>query len=145
MIHITLPSGASADLRPVSEVTERQRRPIKRIQAQLAARPAFAAAVKEAQAIAKAAGTVLDPEAELRIAAGMGDAFDLLEDLNDSLVAALVAGWSYGFAVTVDGVQDVPGADLDALRKECAPYLPQLLPDFEPSADADSPIAPSGA
>jgi hypothetical protein len=145
MIHVNLPSGATADLRDVAEVTERQRRPIKRIQAQLAARPAFAAAVKEAQAIAKAAGTDLSPEAELRIAAGMGDAFDLLEDLNDSLVAALVAGWSYGFAVTVDAVQDVPGADLDALRKECAPYLPKLLPDFEPSADTDSPTAPSGA
>lgn len=145
MIHINLPSGASADLRAVSDVTERQRRPIKRIQAQLAARPAFAAAVKEAQLIAKAAGTELSPEAELRIAAGMGDAFDLLEDLNDSLVSALVSGWSYDFPVSVEGVQDVPGRDLDALRKECAPYLAQLLPDFEVSAEPDSPIAPSGA
>lgn len=145
MIHVTLPSGATADLRSVADVTERQRRPIKRIQAQLAARPAFAAAVKEAQAAAKASGAELSPEAEMRIAAGMGDAFDLLEELNDSLVTAMVAGWSYGFPVTMDAVQDVPGSDLDALRKECAPYLPQLLPDFEVSTEPDSPIAPSGA
>ncbi|MFJ9616705.1 hypothetical protein [Streptomyces noursei] len=142
MIHINLPSGASADLRDVADVTERQRRPIKRIQSQLAARPAFAAAVKEAQAIS---GAELSPEAELRIAAGMGDAFDLLEELNDFLVAALVAGWSYGFPVTADAVQDIPGADLDALRTECAPFLPKLLPDFEPTAEADSPTVPSGA
>ena len=145
MIHVSLPSGATADLRAVADVTERQRRPIKRIQAQLAARPAFAAAVKEAQAVAKAEGSDLSPEAELCIAAGMGDAFDLLEELNDCLVAALVAGWSYGFAVSLDSVQDVPGSDLDALRKECAPFLPQLLPDFDVSAESDSPTAPSGA
>lgn len=145
MIHVTLPSGATADLRAVADVTERQRRPIKRVRAQLAARPAFAAAVKDAQAAEKAAGGELTPEAEMRIAAGMGDAFDLLEELNDCLVAAMVAGWSYAFAVSMDCVQDVPGADLDALRAECAPYLSQLLPEFEASAEADSPTAPSGA
>lgn len=145
MIHVTLPSGATADLRPVSDVTERQRRPIKRIQAQLAARPVFAAAVREAEAAAKAEGGELTPDAQMRIAAGMGDAFDLLEELNDSLVVAMVAGWSFGFAVSMDAVQDVPGADLDALRKECSPYLHQLLPDFEVSAEPDSPTAPSGA
>ncbi|RCH68720.1 hypothetical protein DT019_08580 [Streptomyces sp. SDr-06] len=94
---------------------------------------------------AKADGAELSPEAELRVAAGMGDAFDLLEELNDALVVALVAGWSYGFAVTLDSVQDVPGEDLDALRKECSPYLAKLLPDFDVSAESDSPIAPSGA
>jgi hypothetical protein len=140
MIHLTLPSGATADLREVADVTERQRRPIKRIQTKLAGLPAFTSAVAEAQA--QGDGIDLTPEQQLRIAAGMGEAFDLLEELNDALVVALVAGWSYGFGVTVDAVQDLPGRDLDALRKAVSPYLAQLNPDFEPNPD---PASPSGA
>lgn len=140
MQHLTLPSGATADLRDVADVTERQRRPIKRIQTKLAGLPAFTSAVAEAQA--QGDGIDLTPEQQLRIAAGMGEAFDLLEELNDALVVALVAGWSYGFGVTVDAVQDLPGRDLDALRKAVSPYLAQLNPDFEPNPD---PASPSGA
>jgi hypothetical protein len=143
MIHLTLPSGATADLREVADVTERQRRPIKRIQTKLAGLPAFTSAVAEAQA--QGDGAELSPEQQLRIAAGMGEAFDLLEELNDSLVVALVAGWSYGFAVNVDAVQDLPGRDLDALRKAVSPYLGQLNPDFEPSPDPASPTEASVA
>lgn len=143
MNHITLPSGATADIREVADVTERQRRPIKRIQTKLAAIPEFADAVREAQD--KTEDGELSPEAQLTIAAGLGEAFDLLEDLNDALVAALTAGWSYGFAVSADAVQDLPGRDLDALRNAVAPFLAQLAPDFEPSPDADSPTEASGA
>jgi hypothetical protein len=75
----------------------------------------------------------------------MGEAFDLLEDLNDALVVALVAGWSYGFGVSVDSVQDLPGRDLDALRAAVSPYLSQLNPDFDPSPAADSPTGASVA
>jgi hypothetical protein len=75
----------------------------------------------------------------------MGEAFDLLEELNDALVAALVAGWSYGFVVSADAVQDLPGRDLDALRTAVAPFLAQLNPDFEPSPDAASPSVASVA
>ncbi|MDH6108861.1 hypothetical protein P3T36_002992 [Kitasatospora sp. MAP12-15] len=138
--HVTLPSGATADIRDVADVTERQRRPIKRTQAELAARPAFVGAVKTAEL----AGDSLTPEQEADIAAGMGDSFELVESLNDFLVAAMVRGWSYGFPVSADAVQDLPGRDLDALRAVCSPYLKDLLPSFEPTPDADSPIVPSG-
>jgi hypothetical protein len=143
MIHLTLPSGATADLREVADVTERQRRPIKRIQTKLAGLPAFTSAVAEAQA--QGDGIDLTPEQQLRIAAGMGEAFDLLEELNDALVAALVAGWSYGFPVSADAVQDLAGRDLDALRKAVSPYLGQLNPDFEPNPDPASPSVASVA
>lgn len=143
MQRINLPSGATADLREVADVTERQRRPIKRIQTRLAGLPAFVNAVEEAKH--QADGVDLTPDAQLKIAAGMGEAFDLLEDLNDSLVAALVAGWSYGFPVSVDACQDLSGRDLDALREAVAPFLAQLNPDFDPSPAADSPIEASGA
>ncbi|MBM9504521.1 hypothetical protein [Actinacidiphila acididurans] len=124
-------------------MTERQRRPIKRLQAQLVADADFAAAITQAK---RSGGTdSLTDEEEMRIAAGMGSAFDTLENLNDSLIVALVAGWSYGHPVTLDGVQDIPGHDLDALRKECAPLMRQLMPDFEPTPDPESPIGPSTA
>jgi hypothetical protein len=143
MQHITLPSGATVDLRDVADVTERQRRPIKRIQTKLAGLPAFVSAVEEAQA--QTDGQELTPEQQLRIAAGMGEAFDLLEELNDALVVALVAGWSFGFPVVVDSVQDLPGRDLDALRAAVSPYLTQLNPDFDPSPDTQSPTVASVA
>lgn len=143
MQHITLPSGATADLRDVADVTERNRRPIKRIQTKLAGLPAFTSAVQEAKE--QTDGTELTPDQQLKIAAGMGEAFDLLEELNDALVAALVAGWSFGFGVSADAAQDLPGRDLDALRAAVAPFLAQLNPDFDPSPDSASPTEASVA
>jgi hypothetical protein len=143
MQHLTLPSGATADLRDVADVTERMRRPVKRLQAKLTAIPEFAVAVRDAQAAEKSADGELTPDQQIEIAAGLGAAFDVLEDLNDALCAALVAGWSLGFAVSADAMQDLPGRDLDALRKACGPFLAELNPDFEPSPAADSPTAPS--
>lgn len=140
---ISLPSGATADLRDVADVTERQRRPIKRIQTKLAGLPDFVHAVEEAKS--QKEGEELTPEQQLTIAAGMGEAFDLLEDLNDALVVALVARWSYGFAINADAVQDLPGRDLDALRAAVSPYLSQLSPDFEPNPDSASPTVASVA
>lgn len=140
MTRLNLPSGATADLRPVEDVTERQRRPIKRIQAALAGNRAFAEAVSEAQ---RSGGRDLTQDAQLRIAAGMGDAFDQLEELNDRLIVAFVRGWSYGFDVNVDNVQDIPSRDLDALREAVSPLMQKLMPDFEPTPEADSPTGPS--
>lgn len=141
MIRVSLPSGATADLRPSADVTERQRRPIKRIQAQLGAKPAFVAAIGEAKDVEGE----LSAEAQLKIAAGMGDAFELLEQLNDFLVAAVVAGWSYDFPVSADAVQDLSGRDLDALREKVAPYMAELSPGFEPTPEDESPTEPSTA
>lgn len=143
MMRIDLPSGATADIREVADVTERQRRPIKRIQTHLAGLPGFVNAVEEAKA--QGDGEALSPEAQLKIASGMGEAFDLLEELNDALVAALVAGWSYAFPVSADACQDLSGRDLDALRAAVSPFLAQLNPDFDPSPEQDSPIEASGA
>jgi hypothetical protein len=143
MIRTNLPSGAWADVRAVADVTERGRRPIKRVQAQLGGNAEFVAAVNTAQAL-KTDGAELSQAEQLSIAAGMGAAFDDLEKLNDLLVVAMVAGWSYDFPVSEDACQDVPGRDLDALREAVSAYLPQLLPGFEPTPDADSPSVPSG-
>lgn len=143
MFRTNLPSGAWADIREVADVTERGRRPIKRVQAQLGGNAEFVSAVNTAQAL-KGDGAELSQAEQLSIAAGMGAAFDDLEKLNDLLVVAMVAGWSYDFPVSEDACQDVPGRDLDALREAVSSFLPQLLPGFEPTPDSDSPTAPSG-
>lgn len=132
--HITLPSGATADLRPVEDITERQRRPIKRIQTQLLKLADFGVAVEKAQGNKK-----LSKADQEVIAAGLGEAFEPLEELNDRLIVAAVRGWSYGFPVEFEHVLDVPARDLDKLREAVSPYLPQLMPDFSPNADKESP------
>lgn len=142
MIRHNLPSGAWADLRDVADVTERMRRPIKRTQAKLGANAEFLAAVQTAQGM-KGDGEELSQAEQLSIAAGLGAAFDDLEALNDLLVAALVAGWSYGFEPSADACQDIPAGDLDALREICAPLMTQLMPGFEPTPDPDSPTTGS--
>jgi hypothetical protein len=137
-----LPSGAWADIREVADVTERARRPIKRVQAKLAANGDFRAAVEAAEESTDD-GSEMSVADQMAIAEGMGSAFDDLELMNDLLVAALVAGWSYEFPVSTDAVQDLPGRDLDALREAVSPLLSQLMPGFEPSPEASSPIVPS--
>lgn len=144
MLRIDLPSGATADVRDVADVTERMRRPLKRTQAKLGANGEFLTAVKAAQDL-KGDDADLTPSEQSAIAAGMGSAFDDLESLNDLLVAAMVAGWSYGFPVSEDACQDLPGRDLDALREAVTPYMAQLMPGFEASPEVDSPIVPSSA
>lgn len=142
MIHLNLPSGASADIRDAADVTERQRRPIKRIQSKLAANVEFSAAVRTAEA-AKGDDGTLSAADQSAIAEGMGSAFDDLETFNDLLVAAFVAGWSYDFPVSVDACQDLPSRDLDALREHVTPLMKVLMPGFETSVDDESPTVPS--
>jgi len=131
---ITLPSGATADLRPVCDITERHRRPIKRLQAQLMKLTEFAEAVQKAQDKKRLSKADRDALAE-----GLGDAFDPLEELNDRLVIAAVRGWSYDFPVDYDNLLDLPGRDIDALREEVAPYLHEIFPEFGPNKDRDTP------
>lgn len=137
---IDLPNGNWADLRPVGEVSERLRRPIKRLTAKLASYPDFMRAVDTAQSKKK-----LTQADQLSIASAMGDSFDVLEELQDRLVIAAVRGWSFPQDITVDGLLDIPCMASDALREAAAPYQSALNPDMGPSPEADSPTGPSGA
>lgn len=138
---VELPGGW-ADLRPVSDITERMRRPIKRLTAKLTSFPQFMDAVKEASESTKGGGE-LTPAEQVALAAGMGDAFDALEELQDALVVAVVRGWSWEGGVTVDGVLDLPGPALDALRKAVGPWQNAMNPNFEPTPDPETPTEPS--
>lgn len=139
---VQLPGGW-ADLRPVSDVTERMRRPIKRLSARLTSYPAFMQAVQSAEQTTDGGKKELSESEKLGIAAAMGDAFDVLEELQDALVVAVTRGWSWDTPVTADGVLDLPGPALDALRQAVAPYQTALNPTFEPTPDPASPTGPS--
>ncbi|MFI0894894.1 hypothetical protein [Streptomyces sp. NPDC020983] len=137
---VELPGGW-ADLRPVSDITERMRRPIKRLSTRLTSYPSFMEAVQQGEA----AGGELSSEQQLAIAASMGDAFDVLEELQDALVVAVTRGWSWEHPVSADGVLDLPTPALDALRQAVAPWQQAMNPNFEPTPDAGSPTGPSSA
>lgn len=136
---VALPNGAWADFRPVSDITERMRRPIKKLSTQLASHPDFVEAVNSAQ------GKELSQTEQLKIAGAMGDAFDVLEELQDRLVCAAVRGWSFPQEVTPDGLLDLPSAVLDSLREYASPYQSALNPNFEPTTESASPTGPSNA
>lgn len=140
---ITLPGGAWADLRPVCDITERMRRPIKRLSAKLTSFPAFMEAVQQAEKTRSSSGDALSPQDQLALASSMGEAFDVLEELQDQLVTAATRAWSWDFPVTVDAVLDLPTPALDALRKAVSPYQKALNPNFQPNPDPASPTEPS--
>lgn len=151
MIHREqLPEGAWADLRDPTDIPERLRRPIRRIQMRLARDPAFAGVIEEAQTkgieAVQAAVAGADEAEAFRLAASMGDdAMDLMDDLNDRAVLARVIGWSFGPDVTLDTLQELPGPLYDRLRELCAEGVLSEGTSFDPSPDPASPTVPSTA
>jgi hypothetical protein len=131
---VTLPSGKRAHLRAVSEVTERQRRPLVKIRTKLAQNQAFAQAVIKAENSKK-----LTKAEEAEISESLGDVLELVEEMGDRIVIAAVESWDYGFEVSYDNLLDITAQDLDKLREVAAPYMQELMPDFSPSKDQDSP------
>lgn len=141
-----LPAGGWADLRETAEVPERLRRPVRTLQMRLAQNPAFATVVEGAKKDGVKAMTDIDEAQAVELATAMGDdAIALMDDLNDRLVISRVAGWSYGAEVTLDALQDLPGAVYDKLKELCAEGALETGPDFSPSTEASSPTEPSTA
>lgn len=71
------------------------------------------------------------------------EAIDFFSDFNDLLAIAMIESWSFGDAVTVEVLIDLPIAIYDEVRKLVAPFVKDLMPDFSPTVEADSPTAPS--
>lgn len=138
MQRVTLPSGAWADLKHPTDVTERHRRPILKIRTQLAKHADFVDAIEKAQKKLDENKKLTKAEQDV-IADGLGDSFDLLQELNDRVIVALVRAWSYEFPVDYDNVLDLPGKDLDELRQVTSPLMASMMPDFSPTKDRESP------
>jgi hypothetical protein len=147
---VQLPGGHTADLRPVQDITERRRRPIRTVTMQLLKDQSFVGQVQAATASGKTAQT-LTQEDKVGIATRLNPAsLQTLEDMQDLLIVAVVRGWSFKdedgqpVPVSVDGILDLPGVALDELKRVVAPYQQALNPNLgEPSPDPASPTAPS--
>lgn len=141
-----MPDDGWADLRETADVPERLRRPVRTIQMKLAQNPAFKDVVDDAKKKGVKAMEDIDEAQAVEMASVMGDeALALMDDLNDRLIISRVAGWSYSDEVTLDTLQDLPGAVYDKLKEMCAEGALAGGPDFSPSTDADSPTEPSTA
>lgn len=116
-----LPDGQWAEFRDPEQVPERLRRPITRHAARLSS-----------TSVAEASDGDVAPHD-----------LDILFDLNDALVLALVESWSFPSPVAADGLGELPGPAYDALLKLASPSMLALLPDFGPSPDPASPTPPS--
>lgn len=121
---IDLPSGGWASLRDPEDVPERLRRPVVKLTKKL----------------------MIDPDIKMR--SGMTasevteEQFDLLEEINDLLIVAMVDEWSYEAPVGVESARDLPARDYDTLREATARHVAGLFPDFTPDANPESPTSP---
>lgn len=136
---IDLPDGAWARLRDPEEITERQRRPLLRLQRR--------ASLKVAPHLANL-GAVNTNTADFlaKIAPLLDDEdFNALEDIDDLVIATLVEDWSYEQAVTVDGALDLPSKARRPLIEACRPLLDRLLGETSDDdvVNPDSPTAPA--
>lgn len=139
MNKISLPDGAWAVLRDPQEITERQRRPLVRLQRRtiMKAAPTLAGLDLESMtpddALAKLAPSLSDED------------FDALEDIDDMVIVTLVDSWSFDLPITIDGSLDLPSKTRQALLEECHPLLARLLGDTSDAEvlDPESPTAPA--
>lgn len=67
----------------------------------------------------------------------------LLVEVQDALVLAMVEEWSFDAPITADGLEDLPHKAITALRVACQEFREELLPDFGPTPDPQSPSVPS--
>lgn len=136
MNKVSLPDGAWAMLRDPDEVTERQRRPLVRLQRR--------ALAKAAPQLAGVDLDKLTPAEALEKLAPMlaSDDFDALEEIDDLVIEVLVDSWSFTFDVSADASLDLPSKARAALIDECRPLLGRLLGDTS-DADVLDPASPT--
>lgn len=116
-MRLDLPDGAWAEVRDPKQVPERLRRPVSR-------------------AAAAAAATGFDAEHM-----ATPEQIDAITSLNDHVIRALVASWSFEAEVSVESILDLPAAAYDALAAHAAKQVLALMPDFGPNPDPKAPTA----
>lgn len=126
--------GGQAVIRDADEMTERQRRIIRRVMID-----ALGDAIGDIDANAISDATDL----KLRITPQLGDA---MFDLRDAAIVAGLASWSLPEPLpTVDTVQDLPTSLYDALEAATGHLTSVMSVDTSPSPEPDSPTQPSSA
>lgn len=122
---LLLPDGGWALLRDPAKVPERLRRPVLTLTTRLNPQ------IKAMKAAPVDEEVVLDAEV-----------LERFEDLNDLVIVAMVAEWSFDLPISPETVGDLPGDAYDVLRQETARGIRELLPDFSPNPDPASPTGP---
>lgn len=141
---ISLPDGGWAMLRDPKQVTERQRRPIDRLQAKINASQIGAILFEQKRRIETGEDKAsVDRwfEEQYRQLQGTPD-YDLLDEYNDALIVAFVDSWSYD--LDVSAYLDLPGQVYTALKDACAPLANASTVTFDPGQAAD-PQSPTGS
>ena len=118
---IELPDGAWAELRNPRSVPERLRRPVTKMMFQISQ-----------QQTETINNDFVDPEMVL-----------VYSELNDLLIVARVAAWSYDLPISVDSVLDLPGDAYEILQAKAAESMTEMIPNFGQSSDQESPTQPS--
>lgn len=132
--------GGWAKIRDPHDVTERDRRPLGKVQRLLAGSNIGAVLIERQQA----GEEVTETEMQTLLRPYLADeAMDLFEDSDDLLIKALVEEWSFDKPITVENIQGLPGRAYDALRDACRPLLTAVLGGVETEADILDPDSPT--
>ena len=121
MKKVLLPGDNWAMLRDADEVTERQRRPLVRLQRRTMIKlaPSFAGSDIQDMKPAEFLKTIAP--------ALSAEDYDALEEIDDVLIATLVADWSFPYSVSAENSLDLPPAVREALLGECRERTDALL------------------
>ena len=95
-------------------------------------------------ALANNAGNEIEAAAEI-VANIDTDLFSKFNDLNDLLILARVAAWSFDMPITLDSVLDLPAGDYYILQEATAKDITEMMPNFAQDHDPSSPTLPSNA
>lgn len=148
-LRIALPHDQWAELRDPEEVSERQRRRVRKAQQRVSLHSEEVGRAQQlaASGVVHSDGTVAPEAAAEVLAATKGiiesGVLDDVDDAVDMALAALVARWSFDTPVSAETVADLPGGAYKALRDAAQPLIGQMNPDFDPSPDPESPTKPS--
>jgi hypothetical protein len=119
--------GGWAEVRAADEVPERLRRKVISAMGAMVADPDTVAAVQSADTPEDAAAQV-----------GIG-LLDEMGAMQDAMICAVVASWSFGDTVSVDALLDLPAKTYDALAEIATPLLDAMMPNFDPTPDPKAP------
>jgi hypothetical protein len=134
---IELSNSGWAELRDPAAVPVRLRRPVEKMLFDISQS-------NGTEALANNAGDQEQAAAEL--AANIdGELFSKFNDLNDLLILARVAAWSFDLPITLDSVLDLPAGDYYLLQEATAKDITEMMPNFAQDTDPSSPTLPSNA
>lgn len=141
MEKVALPDGAWAQLRDPDEITERQRRPLQRLQRRtiMKALPHLALEGVEIDKVSPA-------EFLNKLAPLLSDEdLDALEEIDDHVIVTLVESWSFDVPVSLDSTLDLPSKQRKALLAECNKLMGRVMGDTpdEDVLDVSSPTTPA--